>query len=73
MTSTASAAQRHDSQADLRGVVVRLGSATLHEAAGQIGALPSEIMTRTPGLPLVGYMARIMDGRTTLELYGLDG
>jgi 4-hydroxy-4-methyl-2-oxoglutarate aldolase len=54
VTSTASAAQRHEFDADLRGVILRLGSSTLHEAAGQIGALPSEIMTRTPSLPLVG-------------------
>jgi 4-hydroxy-4-methyl-2-oxoglutarate aldolase len=54
MTSTASAAQRHEFDAHLRGVVLRLGSSTLHEAAGQIGALPSAIMTRTPSLPLAG-------------------
>jgi 4-hydroxy-4-methyl-2-oxoglutarate aldolase len=54
MTSTASAARWHESDADLRGAVLRLGSSTLHEAAGQIGALPSEIMTRTPALPMAG-------------------
>jgi len=53
MISAASAARR-ESRADLRDVVLGLGSATLHEAAGQIGALPSEIMTRTPSLLLVG-------------------
>jgi 4-hydroxy-4-methyl-2-oxoglutarate aldolase len=53
MTSTASTAQ-HDSHGGLRDVLLRLGSATLHEAAGQIGALPSEIKTRTPSLALAG-------------------
>jgi 4-hydroxy-4-methyl-2-oxoglutarate aldolase len=54
MTTAASAAQQRDSHDSLRDVLLRLGSATLHEAAGQIGALPSEIMTRTPSLALAG-------------------
>jgi 4-hydroxy-4-methyl-2-oxoglutarate aldolase len=54
MTSTASAAEEAPDQADLYSAILRLGSATLHEAAGQIGALPSEITSRTPSLPLIG-------------------
>jgi 4-hydroxy-4-methyl-2-oxoglutarate aldolase len=51
MTSTVPAAS---ATGDLLAAAVSLGSATLHEAAGQIGALPSEIASRTPRLPLVG-------------------
>lgn len=54
MTSAASATQQNGAHGGLRDVLLRLGSATLHEAAGQIGALPSEIMTRTPALALAG-------------------
>jgi 4-hydroxy-4-methyl-2-oxoglutarate aldolase len=54
MTSTAPVTEETADQAALRSVILRLGSATLYEAAGQIGALPSEIKTRTPSLPLIG-------------------
>lgn len=33
---------------------MRMGSATLYEAAGQVGALPSAIRCMTPGLRMVG-------------------
>jgi 4-hydroxy-4-methyl-2-oxoglutarate aldolase len=54
MTSTAPAAKEVPDHAGWRSAILRLGSATLHEAAGQIGALPSEITSRTPSLPLIG-------------------
>lgn len=41
--------------ADLASVAAQLGTATLHEAAGQIGAMHSAIVSRTPGLPLAGW------------------
>jgi 4-hydroxy-4-methyl-2-oxoglutarate aldolase len=55
VTAPTPQARQHDFRANVRDVLLRLGSATLHEAAGQIGALPSEIVTRTPSLPLAGW------------------
>lgn len=45
-------------------VVQRLGSATLHEAAGKAGALPSSLINRTPPAVLAGqaYPARCPPG-----------
>jgi 4-hydroxy-4-methyl-2-oxoglutarate aldolase len=39
---------------DLRDEFIKLGTSTLHEASGQVGALPSGISCMTPGLSIVG-------------------
>ncbi len=39
---------------DLIGNAVSLGAATLHEAAGRVGALPAAIRCLTPGLVMAG-------------------
>jgi 4-hydroxy-4-methyl-2-oxoglutarate aldolase len=59
LTRTAGSAGRatdgNAADGDLAAVAAELGTATLHEAAGQIGAMNSASGSRTPGLPLAGW------------------
>lgn len=55
LVSSADGGEISRADGEIAALAARFGTATLHEAAGQIGVMSSTIVSRTPGLSLAGW------------------